>query len=173
MSSILQVSDFQDPGRFHLSVNGQNEDGLQAYIDEVQDDILKKLLGCDLAALLIADFAATDPQRPTAQIYKDIFDPFCQDLDCGILESKGMIVMLEGLTFWYYFRDNRYKRTTSGPKKNKAENSDDVTLSAFGLAAYWNNAEETFAAIQYYIRNEAPEDYPDYNGVPLEAVSPF
>ena len=173
MSSILQISDFQDQGRFHLSINGQNEDGLQEYIDEVQDDILNKLLGCDLAALLIADFAATDPQRPTAQIYKDIFDPFCQDLDCGILESKGMIVMLKGLTFWYYFRDNRYKRTTSGAKQNKAENSDDVTLSAFGLATYWNNAEETFAAIQYYICNEAPDSYPDYNGVPLGTVSAF
>ncbi len=157
-----------------MSLNSNNETGLENYITEVQDDILKKLLGCDLAALLITDFGVTDPQRPTAQVYKDIFDPFCQDLDnCGILESKGMIVMLQGLTFWYYFRDNRYKRTTSGPKKNKAENSDDVTLSAFGLAAYWNNAETTFAAIQYYICNEAPEDYPDFNGVPLGIVSPF
>lgn len=173
MSSILQVSDFSAKGRFHLSVNGQNEGGLEVYIDEVQDDILKKLLGCDLAALLITDFGVTDPQRPAAQIYKNIFDPFCQDLDCGILESKGMIAMLKGLTFWYYFRDDRYKRTTSGPKQNKAETSDDVSLSAFGLAAYWNNAEETFSAIQYYIRNEDPDSYPDYNGVSLDTVSPF
>lgn len=157
-----------------MSVNGQNENGLQAYIDEVQGDILDKLLGCELYALLIADFAVTDPQRPTAQIYKDIFDPFCIDSTyCGQLTSKGMIVMLQGFTFWYYFRDNATKRTTSGGKKNAAENSEDVSFSSMGLATFWNKAEDTYAAIQRYICSEAPEAYPTFNGVQLGTVSTF
>ena len=173
MSSILQISNFTTPGRFHLSVNGNNEDGLQAYIDEVQGDILNKLLGCELAALLITDFAVTDPQRPTAQIYKDIFDPFCiDDSYLGPLISKGMIKMLQGLTFWYYFRDNGVKRTTSGPKKNIAENSEDASFSSMGLATFWNKAEDTYAAIQRYICTK-PEDYPTFNGVVLGTVSTF
>lgn len=174
MSSILQISDFKAPGRFHLSLNGNNEDGLQAYIDEVQGDILNKLLGCELAELLITDFGVTDPQRPATQIYKTIFDPFCIDsMYCGQLTSKGMIVMLQGFTFWYYFRDNVYKRTTSGPKKNAAENSEDASFSSMGLSTFWNKAEGTYAAIQRHICSEAPEDYPTFNGVLLGTVSTF
>ena len=137
----------------------------------MQEDILNQLLGCELAALFVADLTCTPP-APQADRFKDIFNPICKDLDCGQLVSKGMKVMLQGFTFWYYFRDNTFKRTTSGPKKDETENSESVPLSSFGLSAYWNNAHESYEAIQYYICNEKPEDYPKYNGVALGDVSP-
>ena len=172
MSSILQISNFKSPGRFHLSLNGNNEDGLQAYIDEVQGDILNKLLGCDLAKLFVADLTGT-PQRPQDQIYKDIFEPFCvEEMYCGQLTSKGMLIMLQGFTFWYYFRDNGFKRTTSGPKKNAAENSEDVPFSSMGFSTFWNRAEDTFTAIQRFIIDK-PEVYPTFKGVLLGTVSTF
>lgn len=174
MASILTISDFNAPGRFFVSLNPNNEAGLENYIVRIQADFLNKLLGCDLAVLFLADLTGAPP-IPQDPIYTKIFDPFCIDdtFFCGPLVSKGMREMLQGFTFWYYMRDNQNKRTTSGAKRNKAENSDSITLSAMGLASFWNNANSTYKAIQDYICRIAPEDYPTFKGVRNEDVSPF
>ncbi len=175
MADILILSDFSAPGRFFVSLNTNNEAGLEDYISRVQDDFLNKLLGCDLATLFKNDLNNDTPPVPQDPIYIKIFEPFCIDdtFFCGPLVSKGMREMLQGFTFWYYMRDNQNKRTTSGAKKNKAENSDSITLSAMGLSSFWNSANSTYKAIQDYICRIAPEDYPAFNGVRNEDVSPF
>ena len=75
MAELLTVDNFKAEGRFHLSINSNNEKALEAYIVDVQSHILNRLLGCELAKLFLADLNNETPPQPNTQIYKDIYDP--------------------------------------------------------------------------------------------------
>ena len=159
MSLIIAV-DFT--GKYEVHISQFTADKLQEYIDRYETSILNKLLGVELYNLFIANIVSPTP----LPIYNKIFLPFIEQTDCGeILESKGMKDLLTGMIYFYYVRDQYTQMSTLGAVKNKGENSESTTYVMSGLNARWNEAVETYDAIQRYIELNKSVDYPTFKGL--------
>jgi len=157
--SLIIANDFT--GKYEVHISQFTADKLQEYIDRYETSILNKLLGVDLYTLFMADIVLPTPQP----IYDKIFLPFIEQTECGeILESKGMKDLLTGMIYFYYVRDQYTQMSTLGAVKNKGENSESTTYVMSGLNARWNEAVESYRAIQRYIELNKSVDYPTFKG---------
>ena len=158
--SLIIANDFT--GKYEVHISQFTADKLQEYIDRYETSILNKLLGVELYNLFIANIVSPTP----LPIYNKIFLPFIEQTDCGeILESKGMKDLLTGMIYFYYVRDQYTQMSTLGAVKNKGENSESTTYVMSGLNARWNEAVETYDAIQRYIELNKSVDYPTFKGL--------
>lgn len=158
--SLIIADDFT--GKYEVHISQFTADKLQEYIDRYETSILNKLLGVELYNLFIANIVSPTP----LPIYNKIFLPFIEQTDCGeILESKGMKDLLTGMIYFYYVRDQYTQMSTLGAVKNKGENSESTTYVMSGLNARWNEAVETYDAIQRYIELNKSVDYPTFKGL--------
>lgn len=158
--SLIIADDFT--GKYEVHISQFTADKLQEYIDRYETSILNKLLGVELYNLFIANIVSPTP----LPIYNKIFLPFIEQTDCGeILESKGMKDLLTGMIYFYYVRDQYTQMSTLGAVKNKGENSESTTYVMSGLNARWNEAVETYDAIQRYIELNKSADYPTFKGL--------
>ena len=174
MSQVIQTSDFQEQGKFYIPFNTQlcgSEEDLQNYIDEYEENILNDLLGCELTTLFLADLVNGVPQT---QIYLDIYNKICIDLDCGQIRTDGMKKMLMGFIFFQYMRDQSNARDLTGINQKSSENSTSVTWRKSGLYTFHNKALKSYNGIQQYICDpDYKENYPTFNGIHKGIVSPF
>lgn len=137
---------------------------LQSYIDNVEPNVLRDLLGCDLYTLFIADLVGGIPQT---QRFIDIFNSFCFDdgVNSGCQHrSSGMVTMLKGFVYYNYVRDADYFNTISGNVKNDFTNSSSINSMMYGLDERHNVALSTYEQIQWFIFDNST-DYPEYNGL--------
>ncbi len=162
--SVLNItpSNFSN-GLICIATNVHTESDLQTYIDEFEGVYLKDLLGCELYDLFVADLVGGIPQ---AQIYKDIFEPFCKDEEaCHVqVVSEGMVRMCEKFIFWEYVRDQKVKNTSSGNVVNDNEASREASFPESRLYQIYNQGIESYKSIQWLICDNS-SDYPTYNGV--------
>lgn len=155
--SVIQASLFT--GKYEVHVSTHTATKLQEYIDRYETITLIELFGKELYDLYVAGLALTDP------IYETLQDPFVeQDGNGCILESKGVADLLLGTVYFYYVRDAYTQMSTKGAVKNKAENSESTTFTMSGLQARYNEALETYNAIQMYIMDNL-DVYPTFKGV--------
>ena len=165
MSLILQPSDFI--GKYKIVKNGYTQSDLQDFIDIYESQYLKKLLGCELYALFIADLVSGVPQTP---IYLTIFNPICEDYNCSIIESNGMKEMLKALIYFEYGRDSDNDITMSGNTRSSSDNSTKPTQITAGLYKFYNRGINSYCGIQELIHRNST-DYPTYNGQTLGYAS--
>ena len=181
---ILQISDFT-LGKYKIpQAKGVCEGQLQSYIDRYEKRVLIDLLGCDLANLFIADLVEGIPQT---EIYLNIFNEICVDLQNGFFQSyywttglcycqpkriisRGIKEMLKGMVFFQYMRDFPNQRDITGINRIDTENSTHAMFSQWGISDFYNESIEDYNNIQYYIY-ENKTDYASFNGVPKKKIS--
>lgn len=171
----------------------QNGLGIQPYIEQFEPWYLKKLMGCELYDLFIADLDGGVPPVPTSQRFTDIFEPLCVDDLCGTNisvrgygsfldddcgchneqhQSEGIVTMLKGLIYWHYVRDQPYLNTTAGTRVQNNETTREITNveKSSDIAERWNQAWRSFDAIQYFIcMNQS--SYTEYRGTTLDPLA--
>lgn len=172
--SILTIDCFKE-GRFKipLSTKGQLI-GLPEYLNDVECTYLPRLLGVELYNLFLADLALPAVGEPTDPRFVKIYEKIMYDFDtCVTIHSKGIKRMLQGFVYYHYVRDNNTVLTNSGAKKTKSANSADVSLFQHDILGRYNEAVDTFKAIQNYICHVEPENYPEFKGQIVDYNHPF
>ena len=162
---FLQPSDFK--GRFAIGQNGFSADDLDDFIEFYEKDYLTDLLGCELFDLFIADL---DQGVPQTQIYIDIFEEICVDLECGIIKSQGMIAMLKAFIYFEFARKSDDRVTISGNIRGSSDNSKKPTQRQASLYLFHNEGLDSYKNIQLFIV-ENEEDYPEFNGQPKDTAT--
>lgn len=181
-------------GIIAISTNKYTRKDLESYIATYEQDILESLLGCDMAAELIADLDGDN--LPVSPKFQEIFDAFCIDdstdiwfvnqhaylynynpLYCGYgckvqWKSKGILELLRYQIFFYYTRDQQVNNTITGNVKGENNVSELVAPSMTSMKRNYNNSLNWYVAIQWRIcKNENDYDYDSYNGIIKEQIS--
>lgn len=163
--SFTQTTDYK--GFYQITQNSHSVAELQTYIDDLEPERLRDLLGCTLFDLFTADLVGGVPQ---AQRFKDIFDPFCDDdgNTTGLQQrSQGIPVMLKGFVYYDYVKDSDFSNVITGNIKNEFSNSVTSSSVEYGLRQRYNRAILSYEAIQWFIWDNLT-DYPEYNGIAKE-----
>ena len=164
MSLILTTDDFST-GRFKIPKNTKQTADLQVYLDRVEAEYLPQLFGVELYNLFVADYNSAPAGQPTAPRFILIFDPFLFQDDQRYLRSEGIKEMLKGFVYYLYLRDRITRVTTTGLKETKSENADNVSGTHHDLNSRFNEAVESYQAMQSYMLNVDPDDYPEFKGI--------
>ena len=165
-AQVITLNDF-DSGRMKIPRTPWQAIDLHSYIDEQEEETLIRLLGLDLYVLFLADL---DPQGvPQTARFLDIYNSFVLSDDCNNCRSRGMVHLLKGITFFHIQRDQPVKATTTGPKRKKGENSENMDMSSFDIFTRYNNSVDDYFCIRQKICNEI-DLYPEFKGVELEYV---
>lgn len=165
-SQVVKIEDFS-VGRMAIPRTSWQKDDVQNYLDIHEEGYLIRLLGYDLYVLFLADLDANGV--PQTQRLIDIYNQFVLSDDCENCRSRGMKTLLKGIIFFYYQRDQPVKATTTGPRRRKGENTENVDTTSFDITTRYNNSVDDFKCIQRLICKNI-EDYPEYKGIDLDYV---
>jgi len=173
MSNFVQASDFES-GTTKIPTTRYSVSELQAFIDEQEPTILRHLLGCDLYADFLADYLAAPTDEFSEDRFKDIYNPFCIDYSCGILESKGIVYLLKHLILYEYEALQEVTRRVNGFVKEKNDNSESSSSMQAGIFDLYNKGVLSYGAIQTYIKlNPKSYDYTKFNGTEKQYLTWF
>lgn len=163
---IVQKSDFV--GQYQLPRSIALDPILQSYIDREEKNTLYRLLGKELADLLIANI---DPAThlPTAQRFLNIYNTFFLENDgCYYYDSRGLKDLLLIQIYSAYLAEEQVTVSQSGTVTGAVENGS-VTSSINALRKgeqKWNQSGmETWNAIYWYCKDKYPDIYPEFKGV--------
>lgn len=157
---VIKIVDFDD-GRFQIPTNTFQDDSFQDYIDKYERHYLIRLLGVSLYNSFISDLDGQGvPQNPD---YTYFFDSFVDETNGENCESQGIKEMLKGFIYFHYYRDTIVRLTTTGPKRDKGENSENLDKVALDYVTRYNEGVESFDCIQRFICSDSTT-YPTYNG---------
>jgi len=169
MSLYVQLSDFK--GQDKIARDKFTEPELQEYIDKFEVRYLQDLLGCELYSDFAIDFAITGTS-PTDPKFIAIWNSFCQDNDCHIVRSAGVVKMLSLFIYFEYLRDTKVKNNIGGIQNNVQANSVEAEFSTSNIYTNYNEALESYWAIQWLIcENANGYDWSDYNGQVKHLIS--
>jgi hypothetical protein len=161
MAQLIAPSDFD--GFFALAKSTFKTPVLQDYIDRYHDITIRKLLGKDLGNLFIADI----PAFPTPRL-ATLNNPFTEQDNTLIRESRGVKDLLLAVVFYYYHFDQQNQSSQSGVAKRDVEAG--IVNSPENAARFaekkWNDMIETWENIQWYCKTFDPAIYPDFKGEP-------
>ncbi len=184
--SLTKPSDYK--GTVAISKNKYDKADLQLYLDELEPEYLKDLLGCDLYDAFVADLALAPVGQPTAQRFIDIYNAFCIDIDtiCYTYDwyntyyayyslnsqnrSRGIKEMLKGFMYLEYVRDQEKTNSSVGVSKSKGVASDLIGANKAGLKKAYNKSIKDYWNIQYFICQDLTT-YPEYNGIRKQGLS--
>lgn len=156
---ILSPSDFV--GKYELHTGMYVQSKLQNYIDIYEPMYLKQLFGVDLYNQFIGDLLNNVPQSPN---FLTVFNPLSQDLGYsfysryGFNELNSMIIsqgikeMLKGFIYFEYAKDLNNQMTPYGNVKPISENSEAVNTLFSMMYTRYNEAINSYRAIQRFIR---------------------
>ena len=160
---ITSLTDYENGEVKIIQDSGASTD-LQLTIDKYEPKYLNSLLGCDLYKELKADLDANGgvPSEPR---FIAIYEAFCMDYDCGIIESVGIKEMLTFFIYFEYTRKHNFNQTVVGSVRTENETADNVGFSSTNGYEIYNQGIETFNAIQFLIcDNPNGYDYESFNG---------
>jgi hypothetical protein len=168
MGMILDIDDFEF-GQFEIALDPEQEADLETYIDDVEAEYLPKLFGKELYDLFVVDWNTAPVGTPTAPRFSMVYDPFVEQNDCVMIQSKGMVEMLKGFVYYLFIRDQITRSTTMGVDSFLGENVEAKTAIQHDTTRRYNDGVDTFKTIQYYMSTFNPKDftYPEYKGVDL------
>jgi hypothetical protein len=162
MSLYVKESDFK--GQTDTAKDIFSKSDLQEYIDKFEVRYLQDLLGCELYEEFATDFAITGTS-PTDPKFIQIWNSFCKDNSCGIERSEGIKEMLVMFINFEYKRDQPVKNNIGGNQINMQENSTSAASTASNMYTVYNQALESYNAIQWCIcDNSNNYDWSAYNG---------
>ena len=134
-TSILANTDFT--GEVKIAVNTFTEDDVDVYIAEVQESILKDLLGDDLymkfgATLptptsgtkyddLLNGVVYVDPRKSVIETYNNSEESVDDDVDLNV-DYTGLERMLKLFTYYNYAHDQVFHNTMLGNVKGSSQN---------------------------------------------------
>ena len=154
--AIITVDNFVN--KYELTLTDFNTTQLTSYIDRYETIALVELFGVELYDLWVIGIGASDP------IYTFLRDSFTVQLSNGvILNSRGVIDMLTGIVYFYYSRDIMAQQSSNGVVEKKGENSENVSGYFANIQSRWDEAIETYNAIQYYVSDNL-DVYPTFEG---------
>ena len=169
--SILTIDDFEN-GRYGIPLNPEQEIDLGLFIDQVELDYLPTLFGKELYDLFIADLALPVAGEPTDARFIKVFNPFIEQPDIFV-QSKGIKEMLKGFVYYTYVKDQVSRVMTIGIKKTTGENSENVSAIHHDILCRYNDAIATYCAIQWWMDQEDPETYPEFEGLRKNFDHPY
>lgn len=173
MSHFVQASDF-DSGTTEIPTTHHSVEDLQSFIDDAEPTILRRLLGCDLYTEFITDYTASPANEFSEDRFKAIYNPFCIDYACGILESKGIVYMLKHLIYYEYTATREVTKRVNGYVKEKNDNSEESSAMQSGSFDLYNKGVYSYASIQKYIcLNPENYDYTKFNGTTKQYLTWF
>lgn len=169
MSRFVKATDFLTG---ELKIQQGTNSSLQETVDKVEKDILQDLLGCALYSLFIGDWDVSNPNANefSEDRFKDIFNEFCEDSDCGILKSIGIKTMLMHFIYFEFVRKMPFENALAGTRATVQETSERVTPNQIGLFNYYNTGVENYQSIQRFICDNS-SDYPEFKGEAKEFTS--
>lgn len=154
---FITTSDFS--GLMVQARNNFTEPVLQSYIDTYEKNFLYKILGKELADLLIAS--------PTNPDYDYIIKAFTykDSLSCEH-QSLGLKFILTALVYYQYQSDQQTQNTITGSTAGNGEITRQVDFqNAYRIGEKkWNEAVFSIEAIQKYVTDNKTVKYPTYNG---------
>jgi len=163
MAIVISSADFT--GKFKLTVNEFTISDLDSYIERYTVKFLIELFGKELY-----DLWSVDETMPP---YDALTNPFAFQSSCSkVYESKGVKDMLMGAVYFHYTRDIIQKQSIDGMKRTVAENSTGISFAEGSLHTRWNEAIDTYEAIQAYILDNNVT-YPEFNGIKQQVIIPF
>ena len=153
--------------KFSITKGDFNTDKINEYISRYETITLQRLLGVELFDLWEAGLVATDP------IYEFLRDPFTVQLDNGmILNSRGTKDVILGVVYFHLAVDGYTMQTINGSVESKGENSDKANLLTANVQSRYNEAVDSYDAIQLYVCDNL-DVYPTFKGVHMEILSTF
>jgi hypothetical protein len=167
MGILLSNNDFI--GNYSIPQNIYTKELLDYYIDENEEPILYGLLGVDLANLFIADLSNGVPQSAR---FLAIYNAFAYNENYQMVLSKGIKEMLKGFVYFDFVRNQQNESEISGATQKKGTNSTPSNYQGVWLVKFYNNACDTYKAIQEYIEKENAT-YPEYKGSKLNYAMPW
>lgn len=157
---VIKIVDF-DAGRFRIPSNNFQTNSFQDYIDKYERHYLIRLLGVSLYNSFIADLDAQGvPQDPN---YLAFYNSFVDEANGCNCESQGMKEMLKAFIYFHWARDANVRLTTTGAKRSKGENSENLDNSALDMTTRYNEGVNSFECIQRFLCMDS-ETYPSYKG---------
>lgn len=170
MATFTSPEDYK--GFYQISGNSFDQTELQLYIDEVEPEILRDLMGCDLYDLFVADLVGNVPQT---QRFINIFNAFCIDnpsFHNTQEKSKGIIEMLKGFVYFSYVKESDFANVITGNIKNAFSNSEQARSVEVGFNDRYNRAIVSYKAIQWYMcENTNGDEYPEENSLFKDFIS--
>lgn len=165
---ILQTSDFI--GRYELAKAVATNEILQDVIDTFEKSTLYKLLGKELADLLIADLDNGEPQTTR---FQTIFEAIYDDTDGAVAESRGIKEILKAVVYYEYTKETLAKQTQSGVAIQITENGTILSpLAAIRKGErLQNDVIESWETIQWYCEQNGTT-YPEYNASNVKRLAP-
>lgn len=169
MSLYIAISDFKAQTKIAKDIFTTGD--LQPYLDKFEVRYLQELLGCELYEAFATDFAILG-NKPTDPKFTEIWEAFCKDDSFHIHRSEGIKEMLAMFIYFEYLRDQPAKNNIAGMQKNVQANSEAIPSQGTNVYTLYNEALETYCAIQWIIRDN-PNDYDwdMYNGQLKELIS--
>lgn len=185
--SFTTPSDYK--GINNITQNKYDVSYLQEYIDELEEEYLTDLLGCELYDLFIADLDLSG--LPQSARFIAIYEKICEDIDSLLFlnpynpfyydyydsycyhrqnRSRGMVEMLKSFVYAEYVREQANTNSSIGLNKSKGVASDPVRLDGSAIRRNFNKGINDFWNIQYYIC-ENSVTYPEFNGIRREKLS--
>lgn len=160
MAIILQTSDFT--GKYAISTDVSTVTKLQEYIDRHEREYIYRLLGKELGDLFIADVSS---YAPVTAKYVVIFNQLnFEDSGDHLYISRGIKEILKAVVFYHYVADEMAEHGQSGVSVPSIDTSSRST--AEGVLRFaeqrFNSILPSVEAIQVYVEQEEPADYPEY-----------
>lgn len=164
MPNLIDLDDFTGP--FRLPRESRLDPIWQDYIDRRDNYWIRRILGDELADLFIADLSnpSQDPRFVAIQ------EEFSEQDDCRLYVSEGLVRVIVALVYFEIITGEQLRISGSGIVTLIAETSNIVSpRAAMRFAESKRNAVlDSVEAIQWYCREFASEDYPEYLGTRIE-----
>lgn len=161
MGKIVKTTDFV--GKYSISQSSFNTTDLQAFIDKYEKVYLRDLLGLTLGDLLYTDIASGTFLPPVTTRYSVLFNAIAQEINgCDVI-SNGIKEMLLGFIYWEFVKTASTHNTITGNVMAQNEVSEQVDFSSTEIYNNYNEAINSYRAIQIYI-NANSSTYPEFNG---------
>lgn len=162
--SILNPNDFI--GKYNISKNQLNLTPLQTCIDSVEFKIMNQLFGVELLALY------TQGIEDDEEIYTVLFDQLVFEYNDNQYISNGITEMLKGFTYYAFFVETTTQASTNGNVIESSENSRMANDVETNIYLRYNEAVNTFNAIQTYLFVNS-DVYPTFKGIKKRLMTWF
>ena len=162
MGLLISASEDFSFGQYAINDADVTRQNLKEYVSQNERKFIYELLGVELGDLFISDLGAD--KKPQTQRFITIYNPLATDFGHKLSYSKGIKEIIKGLVFSEFVREQNYKNNINGSSRNLYEQGDVISANNAGIVNKYNEAIDSFCAVQYYI-HENSSIYPEFKGV--------
>lgn len=171
---LVTLDDFS--GYYSLAQSVNTKPVIQNYIDRLEAQFIKRILGVELGELFIADVQGLDSDSSAIEDrFQVLIDPFSKQVKRGdfggwsnnIYESKGMKSILLGMIYSEYVSNEQVQHSQGGMINSQVETANAATPAEADRIGEvkWNDSLLSIIAIQWYCGCNQRATYPEYDGM--------